>query len=129
MIELDWGDADETILVWTFCEGWTADHYYQAIHDAEKMALASNQPIHVLVDAQHIFKSPRNLITLANAGLNRGTVPVKLIFVITQSGFLENIYHIMTRIYPDSLKVHFVPNANEAYRLIREYEKLQGQST
>ena len=122
MIELDWGDAHETILVWTFQVGWTAEDFYQAIAEAEKMVLVKNNAIHVLVDAQHAFKAPQNLITLANAGFRRIVVPVKLILVISNSGFLQNIYRIVTKIYPESPKVQFVQNANEAYRLIQDYE-------
>ena len=123
MITLDWGDANESILVWTFSDNWTAEDFYLAIEKAETILGPKEKPVHIIVDAQQGFKPPKNLIALSKVGLKRGPTPVKLVVVIAKSRFLQNIYGIVAKMYPGSLKVHFVNNANEAYQLIEEFDE------
>ncbi len=123
MITLDWGDANESILVCTFIDNWTAEDLFLAIEKVENMVLPQEKPIHILIDAQQGFTPPKNLITLAKSALSRQKIAVNLIVVIAKSRFLQGIYGIMGKMYPGIRKVQFANNANEAYELIEQFDE------
>jgi hypothetical protein len=135
MIDVDWGNAQGTILIWTFSDDWVAQDFIDAFTISEnavaKMTRTSKPPnIHILLDVQHTVHLPKDMFTLGRYAIKR-TVENRhkgLIVIINPSKIWNSFYDILKRTIPNSLKVHFAADADEAYQMMHEADMLVTES-
>jgi len=124
MIDVDWGDAEETILVWTFEDGWTAQDFMDAFKLSEEFVAQKLTPsiIHVLLDVQHTVHLPKDMFTLGRYAINRASdVGFKgLVTIINPTTLWHRFYDALKITVPHRLIIKFASNADEAYQLMIE---------
>lgn len=124
MIELDWGDAHERVLIWAFYDGWTAKDFYNAVMASEKILKNRSHrlPVHIILDVQHTNDTPNNMLTLARYAIKHATTTRHkgLIIVINPSPLWLELYNILQPMIPHTLQVSFAKDANLAYEMISD---------
>ena len=123
-IIVDWGDLDETILMWRFPRQWDGDDILVALDESRRLAESQQHPIDVLVDMQQIRKSPSNLMTIFKFALSQPIVNIRHIIVISYSSYFRSIFNVMQKMYPKLPKVRFADDANHAYEMIDTTQEL-----
>jgi hypothetical protein len=128
MIDVDWGDANGKILVWTFYDGWTAQDFIQAFTTSENAVAKSHKSshVHVLLDVQHTAYLPKDMLTLGRYAIKRAADDRQkgLIVIINPSKIWKRFYDILKPMFPHSLKICFANNADEAYQMMHEIDAL-----
>ncbi len=117
-ILVDWGDEDETILMWRFPISWTGDDFYQALQITQELVSEKTCAVDVLVDMQKALQSPTNLLPLFKNGLSKRIPNLRHIIIISQSRYFVSLYAVLQKLGRDFPKLHFVENANEGYELL-----------
>ena len=124
MIGLDWGNADETILVWTFYDGWETQDFMNAISSSERMAANRSHKslIHILMDIQHTQDIPDDMLTLGRYAIKQGIANNHkgLTIIINPSPLWHHLYQVLKTTIPHSIQILFAKDANEAYDIIQE---------
>ena len=124
MIEVDWGDANETILVWTFSHGWTAQDFTDAFVLSEKYVASKVTPsiVHILIDVQHTAHLPKDMFTLGRYAINRANNRglKGLIAIINPTALWQRFYDVLKITVPHSLDIRFAKDADEAYQMMIE---------
>lgn len=122
MIEVDWGNVDETLIIWTFYKHWTADDFIHAFDVSENMIMkkAKREPIHFMLDIQHTAHLPPDMFTLGRYGIKRATIANQkgLLIIINASQLWHHLYEMIQVTIPHDLHIHFAKDANKAYDLI-----------
>ena len=118
-IELDWGNAEETILIWTCDTEWTADEYYQAVYDCVEMIDQKPHSVHVMVDMQFNRMRPAMLLQLAKHGYRNRSHNVGSIVLIYRTGFWLFLEDMLQKIFSKEFPLMFAQDANEAYSLLQ----------
>lgn len=132
MIDIDWGNREETILVMTFQEGWGAADWMNAIDQLDIVYSNAKQTIHLILDMQHSAESPSNLIHLTQLGLQKdktGKNKVGIVTIISKTGFWKRIFDVVSRLVKVRYDVHFVSDTHEAYKIIESRISLFNEDT
>ena len=114
-ILVDWGNEDETILMWRFPMRWTGDDFYQALQTTQALVVHKTCAVDVLVDMQQALQSPTNLLSLFKNGLSKPIPNLRHIIIISQSRYFVSLYAVLQKLRRDFPKLHFVEDANEGY--------------
>jgi hypothetical protein len=120
-ISVDWGDAEETIIVWKFEQGWTRGDYYRAYHHFCKLIKQSNQVVNVIADVRRALPAPgSSLSILRHAIINRHS-QVERVAVITVSTFPQQLFALVHRQLPGDWfdKYQFTDSVDEAYEWVK----------
>lgn len=123
MISVDWGNQEETIIIWKFNGQWDARMFRRAVTKTYRMAEAKPYPVHGIVDMQRALAAPRDMITLIRQALRSGpTVKAGRWVIISESRLWPNLYAMAVRLYRlNTLDVRFVSSVQEAYDLVDEH--------
>lgn len=128
MIDVDWGDVNETILVWTFEDGWNTQDFISAFTLSEQMVAEKLTPsiIHMLLDVQHTVRLPNDMFTLGRYAINRANkVGFKgLVTIINPTLLWHRFYEALKITAPHSIDIQFAKNADEAYQLMVDSDAL-----
>ena len=116
-ITLDWGDFDETFLVWNFNGKWTADAFYQTIEHLKQLSLSKPYPVNVMVDMRQSLAAPNNLLTLLRVAVKSNVRNIGRVIVISKSGFWLQMYQMLVKTaqLAETTPVTFVGSVDEAY--------------
>ena len=119
-ITLNWGDFDETFLVWNFTQNWTTEEFYDLLQELQRYAQPKKQPIKIMVDMRRSMKAPNNLLTLLRIAVKSNIQNIEKIVVISNSNFWIQMYQILVKTthLDDNTPVTFVNSVDEAYYLI-----------
>jgi len=128
MIEIDWGNFDETILIWAFHKNWTANDFIDAIGTSTALIhqRTTQGTVHILLDIQHTQHLPSNMFAIGRKAIQRSMQSNHrgLIVVINQSELWNRLYDVLEQMIPNTLNICFAKDADEAYKLIREAQSL-----
>lgn len=119
MINVDWGDFDEHLIIVKISGQWSLTEYRNAMK--EMFALIRSKPhvVDVLVDLQGAAQAPSNIIPVAVNDLRSRPKNQGKVVVISHNPIWSKIWGITQKIHrTQNIKLHFVPSANEAYALV-----------
>lgn len=119
-IAFDWGNHDETLLIIHFQDGWTIDEYLSSVQVMQKMLLSKTNDVDIFVDFQHSQSHAQNLLTTIRRAMKYRATNVGKIIVITKSSFWKSLYETSKHMLPETLSVHFAPDSDEAYRILKQ---------
>lgn len=126
MIDLDWGNADETILVWTFSDGWTAKDLVNAIASSKRMIArrSHRRIVHVLMDIQHSQDMPDDMLTLGRYAIKEAidSGHKGMIIIINPSPLWNHMVGVLKSLISNSIQIEFANDANEAYEILQNSE-------
>lgn len=128
MIDVNWGEANEAILIWTFYDSWTTQDFVAAFTISENFVanIAQHSTVHILIDMQHTAHMPRDMSTLDRYAI-KGCINLRkkgLIVIINPTSVWLQIYNIINRMVSNSLNICFAKDADEAYQIIAEADAL-----
>jgi hypothetical protein len=119
-ITVDWGDFEETILIWKIEGSWNIEDYLTARDDALQMVQQRAAVIvDVIADLRRSALLPQNIAwvirdSLEVAQFNRGVVAV-----ITPTSYWTQLVKTLQKTYFRTVKfsIYFVNTVDEAYAL------------
>jgi hypothetical protein len=120
-IELDWGDADQRLVVMHIRGNWTGDELVHRVAQLQAMGCAASQNLELMVDMRNALNPPPNLVTLIGSILNRPLPQnIKQVVVISNTAFWKQIYSIVSKNYRNKINVPiiFVNSVDEAYEAL-----------
>lgn len=128
MIDINWSGSNKTILLWTFHDGWTAQDFITAFTQTENALANVPNPsnTHILLDVQHTTHLPKDALTLGRYAIKRSVDNRHkgLIVIINPSGIWNRFYDILKLTVPNSLKICFASDTNEAHQIIHDTSAL-----
>jgi hypothetical protein len=122
-IDVRWGDADETYLLWHFHGDWTGESYFNSLLQLWEMMDTKEQRLNLVLDLRTSGKNPSNLTSLIQAAIRKGDCNINRVIVISESRFWESIYEITCRTSPllAALDVTFVKSTDDAQTLLSQF--------
>lgn len=117
-IELDWGNAEESLLIWTCDTHWTTDEYYKAVEVCVDMINRQPHKVDVIVDMQFNRMRPSLLLQLAKFGYRRRSRNVNTVVLIYRNSFWLFLEDMLQRIFANEFNFLYAQDANEAYALL-----------
>jgi hypothetical protein len=126
-IEIDWGDAEQCILVMRFGSKWTGDEFFQSIAQLNSLCGGASQNLELMIDLRKTMTPPSNLITLLASSLNRPRPKnFAQVVIISSFGFWKQMFNILYASYKDKFAtpIVFVDNVDKAYSLLKCLENL-----
>ena len=117
-IHVDWGNPEETILVWTFENGWGTTDFKEVLPISIEMLSSKEHTVDVLADFQRTFTRPTNLIALAQLGVGQAPPNIGQVVIISRSTFWQWMYQVFSRLYRHDVEFKFARDASEAYQFL-----------
>ena len=121
MITVDWGNHDETLLIFRIHQHWTLDEFKSMVQRSQKLIHSKQYPIYILADVQTASKAPHNFLPTIVRGLSSQPPQDIHIIVISKSVFWQRLWNMIQAFNFHSIPVYFVHDANEAYALIETW--------
>jgi len=119
-IDIDWGNIEKTILIWTCDTEWTAEEYYDAVRVTKSLIESKSYDVDVMVDMQFNRMRPTMILQLAKFGLRNRAQNVGTVVLIYRNSFWLFLEETLQRIFAHELNFMFAEDANEAYQLLTE---------
>jgi len=117
-IDIDWGNIEETILIWTCDTEWTAEDYYAAVRTSKELIESKPYTVDVMVDMQFNRMRPTMILQLAKFGYRNRCQNVDSVVLIYKNAFWLFLEETLQRIFSRDLNLMFAQDANEAYHLL-----------
>jgi hypothetical protein len=120
-IELDWGDADQHLVVMHIRGNWTGDELVQRVAQLQVMGREASQSLELMVDIRNSLNPPNNLLTLIGSILTRPLPQnIKQVVVISNTSFWRHIYSVIHKNYRGriTIPVVFVDSVDAAYETL-----------
>lgn len=126
-LTLDWGDFDETFVIWSFAGRWTPEEFYTAMEKLRDYGASKPYPVKIMVDMRHSLAAPNNLLTLLRAAVKMNVRNIGQVVVITPSNFWPQMYEMLVKTVKldGSTPVTFVKTVDDAYSQIGVYAEAE----
>lgn len=123
----DWGDHDETILVWKFNRTWTAEEFNQAIEQGYQLMTSQPHTVDVICDLQASANMPTTIIHSAQRAYHNHPDNLGVVAILTRNSMWLSMFELMN-LNPMQLAIfQFVSNVNDAYAFIEQARNQRAQ--
>lgn len=120
MIKVDWGDHEETLIVWHFDDQWYAEDYACAIHQTNLLAMTKPHTVNIIMDLRRTSTLASRLLQTILDTLPDKSPNLYLSVMITTNKAWQTLFNIITCIYRRESDVRFVDTVDAAYSLVEE---------
>ncbi|MGB1285684.1 MAG: hypothetical protein ACPG7F_04040 [Aggregatilineales bacterium] len=128
-ILVDWGNYEETILVWKFSREWQTSHYMEALRQSNSLALTKAHQVNLICDIRMTTQRASNLMTLSRLVIQYRPANVDVMVIIVVNRFWKQMAEILTHQGEGlPVPVHFVETVDAAYALVEEIEEADSGS-
>lgn len=119
MIIVDWGNFEETFLVFRIRNKWTCAEFQVAVQEAFDLIAGKSEPIGMIVDLQAADRPPHNLMNHAFRYVNACPLNLGPVAVLSRSDLWRRIWETGAMIYgTNDVNIHFVTSLDQAYTLM-----------
>ena len=116
MIIIDWGDADETMIIMKFIGQWTTRQYRAAMVRRNLMILSKSHPVATIADLRQSGSIPRDILKTAITVAQFNTPNSGQVSVITNHPIWSQLSKLVMRFSgTDSSVIRFVHTVEDAY--------------
>lgn len=119
-IKVDWGNAEDTLLIWRFQKDWTPRDLQNACSMAETIVAQKNQAVDVILDFGYTLTPPPNTITLIRSLLLHFPANTGKIVILGRTGFWEQIFTLALKMGDIRHSIYFARTVDDAYELVEE---------
>ncbi|GAB4519557.1 MAG: hypothetical protein OHK0046_28620 [Anaerolineae bacterium] len=121
MILVDWGNAEETLLVWKFEGHWTPEEVFAAVDQVLLFASGYPHMIDIIVDTRraHLPAHPMNF---NHREFRHKPGNLGQIVVIYEAVLWSMLYDMLTHLSGIDYGVAFVQSVDDAYKLVERAE-------
>lgn len=120
-ITVDWGDADETLIVWKFGKSWTHSDFLSALVKSNAMQ-STHRPQHCIADLRQMIMTTADFSEIARALKHSNHIINGLTVAICHRDYWQTVYNdAISRV--TGRQVTFVRTVDEAYHLIDDYNR------
>ncbi len=114
-IHVNWDNADETILLWTFVGRWTWGEYDDAFKQANAMLDAVDHGVDFLYDVREMSILPPDLITQFKLRYLTKHANTRQFLVVGVDNYLQLLWNTFTNLpYARHLRVLYFDSLDEA---------------
>lgn len=117
-IDIEWMNSDESLLLITFHNGWTGNDYVQMIKEMSPIISSKPHLVNVFVIFHPSYSYPNQLVSIIHSSVKYYSDNVEFIVVITQSLFVQYMYHAIKPLLMLAYTIVFTDSIEEAYRLL-----------
>lgn len=125
MIVVDWGDADETLIVWRFEQRWKLNHYFKAVDTMALMANSKRHSVYAIIDLRRATRIPPRPLSIASYGIMRRPRNLALSVAISTMVPHQQIFASLER-WSAARYIHLVGHVDDAYNLIERHQNGSG---
>lgn len=127
MVRIDWGNADETFLVWRFEGGWQADDYVASVYEANRLADSKAYPVDIILDLQRSNMEVADIARLFRWGRDKLSENICLIIVVTTNPYWQNLFDLIGQVYgTHRLPTAYCTTSDGAYDAIEAAQRARG---
>ncbi len=120
-ITVDWDDAEQTIIRYTFQSPWTWDEYQAAIDRAWELARSVDHPTDTITDMSHSRLMPDNLFRNIKQSVVEIPDSTRTVVLIGGGMFVSIALGVLRRVYRSNMEKFFIAGTlDEARALIRQ---------
>ena len=120
MIKVDWGNHEETLIVWHFDDKWYADDYAWALRYTNYLAMTKPHTVNIIMDLRRTETLATNLLQTILDNLPDKSPNLHVSVLITTNTAWKTMYNIILNIYKQDIDVRFVDSVDEAYDLVEQ---------
>lgn len=124
-IIVDWGNLEETIIVWKFRNRWDETDFYDAVERSATLTQSTDACVDYIIDLRQSISSPPNLLAMSRAAIqnhnfeNQGRTAV-----ITKSSFWQQLFDtLLSSVRHFMGHVMFVDSVDAAYDVIAQAQQ------
>ncbi|MBI1257226.1 MAG: hypothetical protein GC204_07120 [Chloroflexi bacterium] len=129
-LEIGWDNPEHTVIRLTLHEGWNWSELYEVNKAIIEMMKSTDQTVHLLLDTTHINRVPMGgVITHARNILGAYPPNCDMRILLTRNLLIQRLGSIFQSTFRADLgkRLHTVSSVEEAYRLINEKPRPQGE--
>lgn len=124
-VNVDWHDADKTLIHIQLLQGWTWDEVRNALRQVDDMIVSVLHPVNVLIDLRQGGGIPKNFLSVAGDLLDQGEArPNEGGKVVIGANFLvKTAYRGFQSLYKNKLQnrpIHFADTIEAARQVLRQ---------
>lgn len=121
MISVEWGNAEETLLIWRFAESWTLKDFYSALKRSKKMVYKQSETINLMIDMRVSRTWNSMMLLLVHAVLSFKPSEASRTVVISANPIYKQLWKTSQRLYGViDYPIYFVATVDEAYCLVSD---------
>lgn len=121
-IQVDWDNADQTIIKQNFTDPWTIDEHRQSMMQISEMVATQTHTVHIIADMRQSQRIPGKL--LLNMRLAESLVQPNMghIVIVDAPPFARSILRASQQLIPQLVtKLHTVNSLHAAYRVLEQH--------
>jgi hypothetical protein len=120
-VRVDWGDADEIILVWKFSKKWTWSDIRSSLNESKYLIEDSSQDVVLMVDLRQVKTHPNGMLHYLPQLMNQLPQEIIRVIFIDKGTIFYSLFQMMTFQDPDLMdKLCLVDNVDEAYNKVNQ---------
>ena len=120
-IIVDWGNFEETFVVWKFNHKWATDDFGEALKELNALVASKPYRTGCIADMRYTYLSDKNLMLIARMLQNQVPSNLGCIVLIVSSDYIPRLYAHFKRIVPNACEISFVQSIDAAYEFIEEH--------
>lgn len=128
---ISWDNPEQTVVRLILQPGWTWPELYEANKTIIDMMSRTNQTVHLLIDTTAIKGSvpTGGIITHARNILGSYPSNCDMLLLLTSNIFIRHLGSIFQSTFRTDLgkRLHVIPSVEEAYKLVNEKARPQGE--
>jgi hypothetical protein len=118
-ILVDWGNIEETLLVWRFGHRWTGEECAQALEDTNRLAQSKPHPVDLIADMRQSISHPSHLFSLGRHIFAALPANLRSVVVLGLNGYWQRITELLNRqVTYRCDNIYFVDHPDDAYNII-----------
>ena len=123
MIVVDWGNADESLLIMKFIEKWTLEEYQDTNYKAYDMINQQSHPVVVIVDMRQSDGTPRGFLHASHQFAKMRPAHMLTSVVLADSAVWKTLWQTAIHLYGaiENGNITFVDTVDKAYKVANDY--------
>lgn len=124
MFDVDWGDLDESLIIWEITGKWSTSVLEQAIHKTFEMMRSKQHAVELIVDARRAHGIPQGAMRLLCVFFKQHPDNLHTVAWICMSSLWKTMWEMAERSYGVSeVNVVFVNTVDEAYQAVEPHAR------
>ena len=118
MIAVDWGNDEETLLIWRFVANWRLRDVFKAVKQSRVLTQNTHHTINVMIDMRLSRSWDSMMLLLCHAAAVQANSQVKRVVIISANPVYKQLWKTAQRLYGAvDYPIYFVSTVDDAYSL------------
>jgi hypothetical protein len=120
MIHVDWGNLEESLIVWKIGAYWSMSAFHEAFTRTQWLLRTKTHKVHILLDLQRVEYIDPDMICPIFASFQHHPPHVGRTVIISENPRWQALWDDLMAARDPHRAIYFVRSANDAYHLVAD---------